>query len=262
MKFRIVFALLLTSISASVFAKSEFLDFFMSHYKISDSSPLGTKACLICHKTEDDYKVMNVYGTALKVELASSGATTMNEAILAKVGALDSNGTGKTNEQKILAGIAPGDPGPATAKPAPAPAPKPKGLIPKNFFHPAVVHFPIALFIGGLILDFIGLRFKKNNLLVAGWYDILLASLTSLGGIATGFGAMWIQKIPFKGLIFTHMILALTSAVLMFIMCLLRVHRHEKMHLPTRIAYYILAALCFVLISYAGHLGGAFVYGE
>ena len=262
MKFRIVFALLLTSISASVFAKSEFLDFFMSHYKISDSSPLGTKACLICHQTEDDYTKMNVYGADLKMELAAVGATTVNEAVLKEVGTLDSNGSGKTNEQKILAGIAPGDPGPAGSKqPAPA-APKPKGLIPKNFFHPAVVHFPIALFIGGLILDFIGLRFKKHNLLVAGWYDILLASLTSLGGIATGFGAMWIQKIPFKGLIFTHMVLALTSAVLMFIMCLLRVHRHEKMHMPTRVIYYLLAAVCFVLISYAGHLGGAFVYGE
>jgi uncharacterized membrane protein len=194
--------------------------------------------------------------------MATEGATTVTEAVLAKVGALDTNGSGKTNEQKILAGIAPGDPGPAGVKPTPPAPPKPKSLIPKNFFHPAVVHFPIALFIGGLILDFIGFRFKKQHFLIAGWYDILLAAITSLGGIATGFGAMWIQKIPFKGLIFTHMILALTSAVLMFIMCGLRVHKHDKMHLPTRIIYYILATTCFVLISYAGHLGGAFVYGE
>jgi uncharacterized membrane protein len=262
MKFRVLIALVLAGVSANVYAKSEFLDFFMSHYKISDSSALGSKACLICHQTEDDYTKMNVYGADLKMEMAAIGANAVNEAVLKEVGTLDSNGSGKTNEQKILAGVAPGDPGPVSNKP-PTPAPvKPKSLIPKNFFHPAVVHFPIALFIGGLILDFIGLRFKKQDFLMAGWYNILLASITSLGGIATGFGAMWIQKVPFKGLIFTHMILALVSASLMFVMCLLRVHRHEKMHLPTRLIYYVLAASCFVLISYAGHLGGAFVYGE
>lgn len=261
MKFRVVFALILLSIAPSVFAKSEFLDFFMSHYKITESSALGQKACLICHQTEDDYTKMNPYGRDLKMELANANATMVDAKILKEVGALDSNGTGKSNEQKILAGELPGAPGPAVAKEEPTP-PKPKGLIPKNFFHPAVVHFPIALFIAGLALDLLGLVFKKPSLLLAGWYNILMAVLTSFGGIATGFGAMWIQKIPFKGVIFTHMLLALTSAFLMMIMVALRVHQHEKMHLPTRIVYYILAATCFVLISYAGHLGGAFVYGE
>ena len=260
MRFRIVLALFLTSLSVSAFSKSEFLDLFMSTYKISDSSPLGEKSCLICHQTEDDFTKLNVYGSDIKMELGAAGATTLNLAVLKEVGGLDSNGTGKTNEQKILAGTAPGDPGPI--KVSAPPKAKPKSLIPKNFFHPAVVHFPIALFIAGLALDAFGLIFKKKELLIGGWYNILMASLTSFGGIATGFGAMYMQKVPFKGLIFNHMVLALTSATLMLIMVGLRVHRHEKMHVPTRVVYFLLAATCFVLISYAGHLGGAFVYGE
>lgn len=260
MKFRLILAAILMSISVSGFAKSEFLDFFISHYKIADSSKLGQKGCLICHAEEDDYK-LNVYGLDLKMQLAAANATMINADILKEVGAMDSNGSGKSNEEKILSDTPPGDAGPAIPKTAPAP-PKPKSIIPKNFFHPAVVHFPIALFIGGLALDFLGLVFKRKELLLAGYFNIVMAGITSLGGLVTGFGAMYVQKVPFHGLIFEHMELAISSVVLIGIMIAMRVHRHEKMHLPTRIIYYILAALCFVLISYAGHLGGAFVYGE
>jgi uncharacterized membrane protein len=261
-KIRLLLTVLVLGISACVQAKSEFLDLFMSTYKISDSSPLGQKACLICHQNEDDYSKMNVYGRDLKKGLADAGTNSLTEAILAKVGALDSNGSGKTNEQKITAGTAPGDPGPAKAPTEDVAPAKPKSLIPKNFFHPAIVHFPIALFIAGLLLDFLGLKTNHKELLLAGWYNLVMAAVTSFGGIATGFGAMFIQKVPFKGPIFLHMILALVSATLMLIMVGLRIHRHEKLHLPTRILYYVLATTCFVLISYAGHLGGAFVYGE
>ena len=261
MKFRLIIALALTSISASVFAKSEFLDLFMSTYKVSDSSPLGSKSCLICHQTEDDFTKMTAYGRDLKKGLADAGTNALNESILKTVGAVDSNGSGKTNEEKIKAGTSPGDPGPADTK-APAAPEKKKSLIPMNFFHPAVVHFPIGLFMAGLLLDGLGLFLKKPGLLVSGWYNILMAAASAVGGVFTGFGAMYIQKVPFKGVIFEHMLLAMTCTFLMFFMVILRVHRHEKMHLPTRIAYFGMAFICLILISYAGHLGGAFVYGE
>ncbi|MDR3691419.1 MAG: DUF2231 domain-containing protein [Fimbriimonas sp.] len=264
MKFRYLIVFVLMSIAGSVFAKSEFLDLFMTTYKINDSSVLGQKACLICHQTEDDYTKMTPYGRDLKKGLADAGTDTLNVDILKTVSKLDSNGTGKTNLEKIEAGISPGEPAPAGANnpPTPPAPPKPKSIIPKNGFHPAVVHFPIALFIGGLFLDALGLIRKNRHLLLAGWYNILMATVTSFGGMATGLLAMYVQKVPFRGLILTHLFLAVISVLMMVMMVGLRVDRHEKMHLPTRIAYYILATLCFVLISYAGHLGGAFVYGE
>jgi len=256
-----IIALALMSFSASVFAKSEFLELFMSTYKLSDSSPVGSKACLICHQTEDDFTKMTAYGRDLKKGLADAGTNALNESILKTVGALDSNGSGKTNDEKIKAGVSPGETGPSDAK-VPAAPEKKKSLIPANFFHPAVVHFPIGLFMAGLLLDALGLFFKRPGLLVSGWYNILMAAVTAVGGVFTGFGAMYIQKVPVKGVIFEHMILAMTCTFLMFFMVILRVHRHEKMHLPIRIAYFGMALLCLLLISYAGHLGGAFVYGE
>jgi uncharacterized membrane protein len=48
----------------------------------------------------------------------------------------------------------------------------------------------------------------------------------------------------------------------MWIMVAMRVHRHEKMQIPLRVVYYALALAAFLIISYTGHLGGAFVYGE
>jgi uncharacterized membrane protein len=234
----------------------------MKTYRIQDSSAIGQKGCLICHRTEDDYTQMNPYGRDLKKALADTGADELNVNILMAVGAIDSTNSGKPNELKIIDGEPPGDVGKGKVDFAEPRQPKPKRLIPKNFFHPAIVHFPIGLFIASLLFDFLGVVLKRKELLLCGWYNIVLAAISSLGGIATGFGAMYIQKLPFKGVIFQHMVLALTAAVLMSVMVAMRVHRHEKLHLPGRLIYYALAAVGFVLISYAGHLGGSFVYGE
>ncbi|HEY3330440.1 MAG TPA: DUF2231 domain-containing protein [Capsulimonadaceae bacterium] len=156
------------------------------------------------------------------------------------------------------------------AEPAPASEPTPKGAddgkppfgIPDYAFHPAIVHFPIALFIGGLVLDFLGYLKKDKPLLFAGWFNLALAATSALGAVASGFAAMMFMKLPLEGLIAKHMLLAMIVTVMMWAMFGLRAHQHESMRAPARIAYYFLALLTFVLVSYVGHLGGEFVYGH
>lgn len=149
----------------------------------------------------------------------------------------------------------------AEEEPVEEPEP-PKRLIPKNGFHPAVVHFPIALFIAGLLLDLWGLLTKKHELLWAGWYNLVLAALSAVIGVVTGYLAMIYMKIPFKGVITEHFLFAVTGAFVMWMMVSMRVHRHEDMHVFQRLVYWLLAVIGLVLISWAGHLGGVFVYGE
>jgi hypothetical protein len=70
------------------------------------------------------------------------------------------------------------------------------------------------------------------------------------------------MHMPLKGLIFQHMLLAILATVIMWVLVALRVHRHEQMSQPLRVAYYVLALTGLLIISYSGHLGGVFVYGE
>ncbi|MDR3710216.1 MAG: DUF2231 domain-containing protein [Capsulimonadaceae bacterium] len=168
----------------------------------------------------------------------------------------------------------PAPPASPAAAPAPEPAApeqasgdssatlKPPFGIPDYAFHPAIVHFPIALFIGGLVLDLLGFIRKDKNLLFAGWFNLALAATSALAAVATGLAALIFMSLPLKGLILEHMLLALVSTVLMWAMFGLRAYRHENMITPARIVYMILALITFALIGYVGHLGGEFVYGH
>jgi hypothetical protein len=98
--------------------------------------------------------------------------------------------------------------------------------------------------------------------LAAGWYCIVMAAISSVGALVSGVGAMSLLKLPYRGLIFDHLTYAIGATVIMWILVALRVDRHEKMNVGLRAVYYVLATACLVLISYAGHLGGVFVYGE
>ena len=53
--------------------------------------------------------------------------------------------------------------------------------------HPLVIHFPIALFSSAVLFDFISIIYSKNELLVASWWVMLLALISSFFAIITGF---------------------------------------------------------------------------
>lgn len=248
-------------------SESDFLDVISTHYKLGDESALTEKSCGMCHVSDSDYTT-NPYGKDLALEMTSQGATMLTAAILQKLEPLDSDGDGTTNGEEIAADTLPGDatsgaaPGAAPAtQPAPAEA-KPKQFPPKNGYHPAIVHFPIGLFLAGLLLDFIGMVKNQKALLLAGWYNLVLAAASTIFAALSGVLAMSLMKLPYKGLIFDHMIYAVGASVIMWLMVALRVHRHEKMNVPIRVLYYALAVAGLITISYAGHLGGVFVYGE
>lgn len=263
---RWILALGLVMVSPFSLASGEFLEAFMSHYKIKEESPMGEKSCGICHVSDSDF-AFNAYGKEMKKVLTDKGTSEINAELLVALEATDADGDGSPNGKEILGGTFPGDPASgAVAGATPAPTPettkKKPAFPPKNAYHPAIVHFPIALFIGGLVLDFLGMLRKDKTLLHAGWYCIIMAAITSLGGILSGAGAMALLKLPYRGLIYSHILFAVGSSVIMFLMVAMRMHRHEQMNVVLRTLYYALALACFGMISWAGHLGGVFVYGE
>lgn len=260
-------ALALSLFPSLALANGEFLDAFLAHYKVKGDSAMGEKSCGICHVSDSDF-AFNPYGKDLKKAMTDKEAVEVNADVLASIEATDADGDGTPNGAEIAAGTFPGDPasgGAAGATPPPAKEPaakKPPPFLPKNAYHPAIVHFPIALFIGGLILDFLGMLRKDKTQLHAGWYCIVMAAVASVGAILSGVAAMALLKLPYRGLIFEHLAYAIGSAVIMWILVALRVDRHDQMNVRLRSVYYVLAAACLLLISWAGHLGGVFVYGD
>lgn len=261
---RKLFFILFATLSLNVVhATGEFFDAFMSHYKVADSSPLATKSCGICHVSDSDF-AKNPYGEAVKAKMEAMGKTAVDGDVLAALDAEDADGDGTPNGAEIAAGTFPGDPT-SGAKPGakiePPKPKKPEGMIPKNGFHPAIVHFPIALFIAGLVLDAIGMVMKDKTMLLAGWYNLILAAMSTIGGIGSGLLAMTLKGYPFSGTFQQHVILAVISSVIMWVLVAMRLHRHEKMNVPIRVVYYILAFAALFLVSWAGHVGGDLVYG-
>lgn len=258
--------LVIGAATAPAFGESEFIEAFQKHFALPDNSPMISKSCGICHVSDSDF-AFNPYGRDLKAAIATTGSSGLTAKVFEATDTLDSDGDGTPNVEELKADGDPGDPAKGgkpgvTAAPQVPSEPKPAKFPPKNGYHPAIVHFPIALFVAGLFLDFLGLLKKNKELLFAGWINLVLASVSTLGGIASGVWAMALMKLPYRGLIFEHITYAVVSSAIIAVMVAMRLHRHEKMNLPLRVVYYILAAACLFLISWAGHLGGVFVYGE
>jgi uncharacterized membrane protein len=241
---RLLPAALVLSACSAAFAGGEIMEAFLEHYRDSAVySELEERACANCHVSDYDL-ALNAYGKAMSAELGEQGSEVPNEATFATLEASEI------------------EPGAALAEGEGRVATKRSGLIPKNAYHPAVVHFPIALFIGGLFLDFVGMIRRDKTLLLAGWFNIVMAAVTALAGLATGVAAMALKILPYRGLIFDHMQYAVLSTVIIWILVAMRMHRHDKMNLTLRTIYYVLATIALLTISWAGHLGGVFVYGH
>ena len=92
-------------------------------------------------------------------------------------------------------------------------------LLAKHAQHVVLVHFPIALYITGSAFDLTGQWTKRRDLLNVGWYNLLVAAISSVPVIATGFLAWQFQLEGqhMKGILLLHLVFACVSAFMMWI---------------------------------------------
>jgi uncharacterized membrane protein len=123
--------------------------------------------------------------------------------------------------------------------------------------HPVIIHFPIALFITSAVFDLLAVWRKKPVLASAAYYNLVGAAISVPLTIATGLGAWrWqLQGAALKGNLRLHLIFALTSASLIFLLCWKRSRLRAKGSSPG-LAYFALTLLALVIITLTGHLGG------
>ncbi len=131
-------------------------------------------------------------------------------------------------------------------------------LLAKHAQHVVLIHFPIALFIAGVIFDFLAQRAKWRVLSVVAFYNLLGAAIFALPVVVTGLLAWQFQLEgqKLKGILLMHLVLGCTSAILIWIVLglQLRARRELPGRLPlVRLGIEILAV---AIVGLTGHLGG------
>jgi uncharacterized membrane protein len=131
-------------------------------------------------------------------------------------------------------------------------------LMEKHAQHVVLIHFPIALFIAGVALDFAAQWKKRQELAIAAYTNLLLAAVTAPPAVATGFVAWrWVlEGHRFRGILLLHMVFGLTSTALILVVWL--IHFRARRGAGTVLPSYRLP-LEFVgvaLLAITGHLGG------
>ena len=135
-------------------------------------------------------------------------------------------------------------------------------LFAKHAQHVALIHFPIALFVVGVIFDFLAQNAKRANLAVTAYYNFLGAAISALPVIVTGILAwrLQLEGAKLKGPLLMHLILGWLSGILICVVWYWH-FRSSKRFEPSRTrARLALEALTVAVIMLTGHLGG-FVSG-
>jgi uncharacterized membrane protein len=130
-------------------------------------------------------------------------------------------------------------------------------LLAKHAQHVVLVHFPIALFITGVALDWAGRWTERRTLVEAAYYNLLIAAVSTLPVIATGLLA-WrfqLEGQRVKGILLLHLALGGTSSVLIWVVWWVHFRvRRQAAPVPGYLRMVEVAAI--VAVGLTGHLGG------
>jgi len=123
--------------------------------------------------------------------------------------------------------------------------------------HPVIVHFPIALFIASAVFDILAIWRKQPVFSAVAYFNLVGAAMTIPLAIATGLGAWrWqLEGARLKGNLQLHLICALTTGAIIFLLCWRRSRLRAKGDLPGA-GYFAVMALGLMMITLTGHIGG------
>jgi len=123
--------------------------------------------------------------------------------------------------------------------------------------HPVIVHFPIALFMASVVFEVLAVWRNQPIFASVAYFNLVGAALSLPLTIATGLGAwQWqLEGATLRGNLRLHLICALTSATLIFILWWMRSRLRAAGSSP-RISYFAVTGLALMAITLTGHLGG------
>jgi uncharacterized membrane protein len=128
----------------------------------------------------------------------------------------------------------------------------------KHAQHVVLVHFPIALFIIGVLFDFIAQWKKQRLLAAAAYYNLLVAAIATIPVVVTGILAwQWeLEGQKLKGILLMHLVMGCLSSALICGVWFIheRTRRKKEEILP---GYRLpVEAVAVVVVALTAHLGG------
>ena len=131
-------------------------------------------------------------------------------------------------------------------------------LFAKHAQHVVLIHFPIALFIIGVLFDFLAYRTRRRVLAAAAYCNLFAAAFATIPVLITGILAwQWeLEGQRLKGVLLLHLVFGVLSSALIWIVWLihLRTERKQGAVLPGyRLPIEIVAV---AIVAVTGHLGG------
>jgi uncharacterized membrane protein len=135
-------------------------------------------------------------------------------------------------------------------------------LLAKHAQHVAMVHFPIALTFVSVLFDLLSLRKQSLALLRAAYYTVIVAAISAVPTIATGLLAwQWqLEGARIKGNLKLHLILALLSSAMIWLVCWLHIKEQRKPQFNSPGARLAVEFVAVAMTLLTGHIGG-FVSG-
>jgi uncharacterized membrane protein len=131
-------------------------------------------------------------------------------------------------------------------------------VLAKHAQHVVLIHFPIALFIIGVVFDFLAQGKNHRLLAAAAYYNLLVAAIATIPVVATGILAwQWeLEGQKLKGILLMHLVMGCLSSVLIGAVWFIhrKTRRKEGEVLPGyRLPIEVVAV---VIVALTGHLGG------
>jgi uncharacterized membrane protein len=131
-------------------------------------------------------------------------------------------------------------------------------LLEKHAQHVVLIHFPIALFIIGVLFDFLAQWRKQRLLAAAAYYNLLVAAITTVPVVITGILAWrWeLEGQKLKGILLLHLVMGCMSSVLIWVVW--SIHRRTRRKQEEVLPGYCLPieAVAVAIVTLTGHLGG------
>jgi len=131
-------------------------------------------------------------------------------------------------------------------------------LLAKHAQHVVLIHFPIALFIAGVVFDFLAQWTKQRLLAAAAYCNLLAAAVFTVPVLITGVLAwQWqLEGQRLKGILLMHLVLGCASSLLIWIVFLVHL-RAQRSPGGVPPGYRLpIEALGVALVTLTGHLGG------
>lgn len=253
-----------------VHAEPAFLTTLKDTYRWPSGTDVEKASCNVCHAGPPR---RNDFGKAAEDSWDKVGGDTLTVAALEAIQNDDTDGDGYSNAEELRQGFLPGDasstpagvprnPAAQGGTEAPKDQPTPKArkaevdAVPKHSFHPAIVHFPVALLLVGFTLDLIGRRRDNLSLARAGWYNVSIGVLALIPTTITGIAAMLRLGFALEGSMLVHLIGGIAS-ILFSVAGWILMNRSERPKL-----YAVLAVLALVSVAVTGHFGAEMVFGS